>query len=188
MVVDERRERLRHAGECTRYRGRVRFPSGVCAALALAFLVSCSSGEEPAGTFAVPTTMRPSVAATSRATVAAGKLRLPSAARLFAGTASVTGQLTRYCKSETCTEQSPRAPAFVTAPNGNFVLFTIGETPVDAVADVFTRAGKPAGNVRLTPGTLMVFDHGLGEGRWLVDLVVRWRASEARWRFGLTVT
>ena len=166
----------------------MRSPSLICASLALAFLTACSGGEEPAGTFAVPTTTRPAVDATSRATVAAGKLRLPSAARLFAGTASVTGQLTRYCKKDTCTEQSPRTPAFVTAPNGAFVLFTIAETPVNAVADVFTRAGKPAGNVRLTPGTLMVFDHGLGEGRWLVDLAVRWKTSEARWRFGLRVT
>lgn len=167
---------------------RVRFRIGVCATLGLAFLVACSGGEEPKGTFAVPTTARPSVGATGRATVAPGKLRLPSTARLFAGTASVAGQLTHYCKNTTCTDQSPRTPAFVKAPNGAFVLFTLGETPVDAVADVFTRNGEPAGNVRLTPGTLMVFNHGLGKGRWLVDLVVRWKASEARWRFGLTVS
>ena len=166
----------------------MRFPGGVCAALALAFLVACSGGQEPKGTFAVQSTNRPTPASAARETVAAGKLKLPSAARLFAGTASAAGQLTHYCKNEKCTDPSPRTPAFVTAPNGAFVLFTIGETPVDAVADVFTRAGKEAGNVHLTPGTLMVFDHGLGKGRWLVDLVVRWKASEARWRFGLTVT
>jgi hypothetical protein len=167
---------------------RVRFPSGVCAALALAFLVACSGGGEPKDTFAVSTTGRPTSASTARETVAAGKLKLPSAARLFAGTASAAGQLTHYCKNEKCTDQSARVPAFVTAPAGAFVLFTIGESPVHAVADVFTRTGEEAGNVQLTPGTLMVFNHSLGKGRWLVDLVVRWKASEARWRFGLTVS
>lgn len=167
---------------------RVRFVRTLVATLALACLIACSGEDEPAGTFAIPSSGAPTVAVTERATVAVGKLRPPSAARLFAGTASTTGQLTRYCKNEECAEQAPRAPAFVTAPTGAFVLFTIGESPVSAVADVFTRAGEPAGNVRLSPGTLMVFNHGLGKGRWLVDLVVRWKASEARWRFGLTVT
>lgn len=100
----------------------------------------------------------------------------------------MAGQLTHYCKNTTCTDQQPRGPAFVTAPAGALVLFTIGETPVEAVADISTRSGEEAGRVRLSPGSLMVFNHGLGKGRWLVDLVVRWSSSEARWRFGLSVT
>ena len=168
--------------------GRVRFGGAAVATLALALLVACSGGEKPKGTFAVPTTARATSAETRRTTVAPSKLRLPAAARLFAGTASAPGQLTHYCKRETCTDQTPRPPSFVPAPSGAFVLFTIGESPVDAVANVFTRAGDAAGNVHLSPGTLMVFNHGLGKGRWLVDLVVRWKASEARWRFGLAVS
>lgn len=160
----------------------------MCATLALAFLAACSGEEEKTGTFAVPTTTRPIAAPTAVKTVAPGRLRPPSAARLFAGTNSVVGQLTHFCRNATCTDQPPQSPAFVNAPSGALVLFTIGETPVDAVADISTRTGEEAGRVRLSPGSLMVFNHGLGKGRWLVDLVVRWRSSEARWRFGLSVT
>ncbi len=160
----------------------------MCVALALAFLVSCSGGDEKAGTFAVSTTTPPTTVPKSVKTVAPGRLRPPSAARLFAGTNSVAGQLTHYCKNATCADERPRTPAFVTAPAGALVLFTIGETPVSAVADISTRAGEQAGRVRLSPGSLRVFNHGLGTGRWLVDLVVRWKGSEARWRFGLSVT
>ena len=161
----------------------------MCAAFALALLVACSGGDdEKTGTFAVPTTSRPAAAPKDVKTVPPGRLRPPSAARLFAGTNSAPGQLTWYCKNTTCTEQSPRLPVFVPARSGAFVMFSIGETPVEAVADISTRAGEEAGRVRLSPGTLMVFDHDLGKGRWLVDLVVRWKTSEARWRFGLSVT
>jgi hypothetical protein len=105
---------------------------------------------------------------------------------MFAGTASVTGQLTRYCKSS-CMVDAPSAPTYLKAPVGAFVLFTIGETPIAAVAEVREKEGEKPGTVTLSPSTLMVFDHGLGQGRYLVDLVVKWRASEARWRFGLRV-
>jgi hypothetical protein len=120
-------------------------------------------------------------------TVAAGELRLPAAARLFAGTNSEAGQLTHYCKGTVCTEQAPRTPSFVPAPSEAIVVFTLGEAPLEAVADITTRSGESAGAVRLSPGTLMIFDHGLSAGRWLVDLKVRWKSSEARWRFGLKV-
>jgi hypothetical protein len=158
------------------------------AALAFALIAGCSGGEEPTGTFAVPTTSRPSAAPKSATTVAPGKLKLPAPARLFAGTRSAAGQLTHYCKDATCTDQGARPPAFVPAPSGSLVLFTLGIEPVEARAEITTTAGQRAGSVRLSAASLMVFDHGLGPGRWLVDLIVRWRASEARWRFGLTVS
>ena len=160
----------------------------VVVALAVVMLAACSGGEEPTGTFAVPTNSRPSAAPRSVTTVAPGKLRPPAPARLFAGTRSAAGQLTHYCKDTTCTDQGPRLPAFVPAPSGSLVLFTLGDEPVEATAEITTTAGQRAGSVRLSPASLMVFDHGLGPGRWLVDLIVRWRASEARWRFGLTVS
>jgi hypothetical protein len=167
---------------------RVRRVAATCATLVLALLVACSGGEKPAGTFAVPTTARPTARPSGVTTVSPARLRLPAAARLFAGTNSAAGQLIHYCKNNLCTDQAPRAPAFVPAPQGSFCEFTLGEAPLDAVADISTRAGEKAGTVRLSPGSLMVFNHGLGPGRWLVDLVVRWRSSEARWRFGLRVT
>ncbi|MGH2726489.1 MAG: hypothetical protein ACRDKS_05885 [Actinomycetota bacterium] len=105
---------------------------------------------------------------------------------MFAGTASVTGQLTRYCKSS-CMVDDPAAPTYLKAPTGAFVVFTLGETPVTAVAEVRVKEGEKPGIVTLGPSTLMVFNHGLGQGKYLVDLFVRWRASEARWRFGLRV-
>lgn len=107
---------------------------------------------------------------------------------MFAGTASQVGQLTRYCKSASCEETAPRTPAFLTSPEGAFVLFALGETPLQARTEVRTGPsdGKPA-VVRLEPGSLMVFNHGLVPGRYLVDLLVTWRSSEARWRFGISV-
>lgn len=157
-------------------------------ALALALMTACSGGEEPAGTFAVPTTSQPSVQQKAVTTVAPGRLRLPAPARLFAGTRSAAGQLTHFCRDASCTNQAARVPAFVPAPSGSLVLFTLGDEPVEAEAEITTPAGQRAGSVRLSPASLMVFDHGLGPGRWLVDLIVRWRGSEARWRFGLTVS
>ena len=165
----------------------MRIPAALVA-LAFALTAACSGGEEPTGTFAVPTTSRPSVAPKSVTTVAPSKLKPPTVARLFAGTRSAAGQLTHYCKDTTCTDQRARVPAFVPAPSGSLVLFTLGIEPVEATAEITTTAGQRAGSVRLSPASLMVFDHGLGPGRWLVDLIVRWRASEARWRFGLTVS
>ena len=149
---------------------------------------ACGGGNEDpaAGTFDVPT---PTGAASSgtRPTVAAGKLKTPPPARMFAGTASVTGQLTRFCRSS-CIVSSPAAPDYLRAPAGAFVVFTLGETPQSAVAEIRAAASEDPGTVALTPSTLMVFDHGLGQGRYLVDLFVRWKSSEARWRFGLRVT
>lgn len=150
---------------------------------------ACDGGgaTEGAGTFDVPTSKAASPPK-SGATVAAGKLKPPAPARMFAGTASVVGQLTRYCKS-TCVVSDPSAPgSYLKAPSGAFVLFTLGESPQTAVAEVRVKEGEKPGIVTLNPGTTMVFNHGLGQGRYLVDLLVRWRSSEARWRFGLTVT
>ena len=73
-------------------------------------------------------------------------------------------------------------------PSGAFVLFTLGEIPQAAVAEVRVRSNEKPGTVTLSPSTTMVFNYGLGEGKYLVDLYVRWKASEARWRFGLNVT
>ncbi len=151
-------------------------------------LAGCSGGDKPAGagTFDVES---PKAAGTTKSvpTVAAGKLKPPTAARMFAGTASVTGQLTRYCKSS-CVVADPTAPTYLKAPAGAFVVFTLGEVPVTALAEVRVKEGEKPGTVSLSPSTLMVFNHGLGQGTYLVDLFVRWQTSEARWRFGLRVT
>jgi hypothetical protein len=156
--------------------------------LALVLMVACDGGgtKDAAGTFDVPTT-KTATPPKPGATVAAGKLKPPAPARMFAGTASVTGHLTRYCKS-TCVVSDPSAPDYLKAPSGAFVLFTLGESPQTAVAEVRVKEGEKPGIVTLNPSTTMVFNHGLGQGRYLVDLFVRWRSSEARWRFGLTVT
>ena len=151
-------------------------------------LGACNGGgkQGAAGTFDVgsPT----SAAAPSHgATVAAGKLKAPAPARMFAGTSSVTGQLTRYCKS-TCIVSDPATPTYLKVPSGAFVLFTLGEIPQAAVAEVRVRSNEKPGTVTLNPSTTMVFNYGLGEGKYLVDLYVRWKTSEARWRFGLNVT
>jgi hypothetical protein len=108
---------------------------------------------------------------------------------MFAGTQSVLGQLTRYCKNATCVVDAPKPPkAYLAAPSGAFVVFALGETPVEARAEVRAKPSEQPGIVTLTPSTLIVFDFGLGRGAYLVDLVVRWRASDARWRFGLSVS
>jgi hypothetical protein len=107
---------------------------------------------------------------------------------MFAGTASQVGQLTRYCKNATCEESTPRAPAYLSSPAGAFVLFTLAETPVEARTEVRTGpSDRQPALMKLSPSTLMVFNHGLTEGRYLVDLFVTWRTSEARWRFGISV-
>lgn len=161
------------------------------AVLACALAVSlsaCGGGDEKpdAGTFDVQS---PTTAASGgvRPTVAAGKIKTPAPAKLFAGTRSVSGQLTRYCKTS-CVVSAPAAPDYLSAPAGAFVVFTLGETPQSAVAEVRTTSNEEPGTVTLSPSTLMVFNHGLGEGRYLVDLFVKWKSSEARWRFGLKVT
>jgi hypothetical protein len=157
-------------------------------ALALALLAGCSGGG-PGGTFAVPTTARPSARTTgSVAQKLPGKLKPPSAARLFAGTNSVAGQLTHYCKGSDCEDASPRTPSFIQAKDRTFVVFTVGSEPLAASAEIRERAADRPATVTLHPGSLMVFDHGLGPGRYLVDLYVRWRASEARWRFGMSIS
>lgn len=157
------------------------------AALALTS-IACSGGnpEPAAGTFDLPTSKASGGRPTTPATVPAGRLRAPTAARMFAGTKSVVGQLTRYCKGS-CTEAAAAKLDFLSAPTGAFVLFTLGESPLEAIAEVRGRSTEKPGVVTLSPSSLMVFNHGLGQGRYLVDLLVRWRTSEARWRFGLEV-
>jgi hypothetical protein len=85
-------------------------------------------------------------------------------------------------------EAPAQAPQYLASPSGSFVVFTLGEVPIDAVALVRSRSSEQPATVHLTAGSLMVFNHGLSTGRYLVDLQVRWRTSDARWRFGLNVT
>jgi hypothetical protein len=166
----------------------VRIASRVALVVVLGLVAAACSGGDPAGpgTFDVKTPAGGGSPAAG-ATVAAGKLKPPAAARMFAGTASVTGQLTRFCKSQ-CMVAKPDAPTYLKAPTGAFVVFTLAETPQTAVAEIRVGEGEKPGTVSLSPNTLMVFNHALGQGKYLVDLIVRWRSSEARWRFGLTVT
>jgi hypothetical protein len=158
------------------------------AVVLLLCLGACDGGgkKSAAGTFDVGSP-KGAAAPSPGATVAAGKLKPPAPARMFAGTSSVVGQLTRYCKS-TCIVSDPASPTYLKVPSGAFVLFTLGEIPQAAVAEVRVRSNEKPGTVTLNPSTTMVFNYGLGEGKYLVDLYVRWKASEARWRFGLTVT
>lgn len=156
--------------------------------LLLALAAACSGGGKAGGTFAVPTRTASAAPSQPVRSVVPGRLKPPAPARLFAGTASTLGQLVHYCKNSTCEDSAPATPAFLAVPSGSgFVLFTIGETPIDARAEVRTRPSERPATVTLEPGSLMVFDHGLGQGRFLVDLFVRWRSSEARWRFGVNV-
>ena len=149
---------------------------------------ACGGGgtKSDAGTFDVGTP-KGAAAPSQGATVAPGKLKPPAPARMFAGTSSVTGQLTRYCKSS-CVVSDPATPTYLKVPSGAFVLFTLGEIPQTAVAEVRVHSNEKPGTVTLNPSTTMVFNYGLGEGKYLVDLYVRWKTSEARWRFGLNVT
>ena len=155
--------------------------------LALALLAACSGGGPKAGTFNVPTPKSSAQSPRPVRQTPLGSLKPPSAARLFAGTNSVVGQLTHYCKGTTCEDASPRTPAFVKAEGRSFVVFTVGSEPLAASAEVRVRPTDKPATVALDPGSLMVFNHGLGPGRYLVDLFVRWRSSEARWRFGMTL-
>jgi hypothetical protein len=140
-------------------------------------------------TFEVPRRSGTPTARAALHTVAPRELRPPEPARMFAGARSAVGQLVHYCRASRCADVEARAPAvYLAAPPGAFVLFTVAEAPVEARAEVRARPGEEPGIVELSPSTLMVFNHGLGRGRYLVDLVVRWRAGEARWRFGLEVT
>lgn len=159
----------------------------IVASLVLA-VGACSGGGKgsDAGTFDVGSP-KAATSAAPKATVAAGKLKPPSPARMFAGTRSTVGRLSRYCKS-TCMVAEPGTPDYVNAPEGGFVLFTLGEIPQTAVAEVRVAADEEPATVTLSPNTVMTFAYGVGRGKYLVDLVVRWRASEARWRFGLNVT
>lgn len=151
-------------------------------------LGACDGGgkKSASGTFDVGSP-KGTLAPSQGATVAAGKLKPPPPARMFAGTSSVVGQLTRYCKS-TCVVSDPATPTYLKVPSGAFVLFTLGEIPQSAVAEVRVRSDESPGTVTLSPSTTMVFDYGVGQGKYLVDLYVRWKTSEARWRFGLNVT
>ena len=167
----------------------MRFTKRIASVLVLLVcLAACDGGakESAAGTFDVASP-NGAAAPSPGATVAAGKLKPPAPARMFAGTSSVVGQLTRYCKS-TCVVSDPETPTYLKVSSGAFVLFTLGELPQAAVAEVRVRANEKPGTVTLSPSTTMVFDYGLGKGKYLVDLHVRWKASEARWRFGLNVT
>lgn len=166
---------------------RIALRAAVAVVLALA-AGACDGGGAggDAGTFDVGSP-KAGAAPSPGATVAAGKLKPPSPARMFAGASSVTGQLTRYCKS-TCVVSDPAAPDYLKAPTGAFVVFTLGEVPQRAVAEIRVRSSEKPATVTLNPSTLMVFNHGLVEGKYLVDLFVTWRTSEARWRFGLTIT
>lgn len=159
------------------------------ATLLLVLVAACSGGAEGAGKF-VPAT--PTAASNadrgSQKTVPAGRLGPePAPARLFAGTASAAGQLTRYCKNSTCQESDPRTPAYLNAPSSSFTLFTVADVPLEAHVEVRVRPSEHPSTVTLEPGSLMVFNHGLGVGRYLIDLIVRWSSSEARWRFGLNI-
>lgn len=155
--------------------------------IVVAMLAGCSGGgEEPVARFEVPT---PAAGSSTRPPQVSSKLKPPPPARMFAGTQSTIGELARYCKGSTCNEGRTGSPnAYLEAPTGAFVVFSLGETPLEAVAEVRIKTGEQPGIVRLNPSTLMVFNHGLGRGKYLVDLVIRWRSSDARWRFGLTVT
>ena len=158
--------------------------------LLLVFVTACSGGSDLVARFDVssPSPGGRARQAQPERTIAAGKLKPPAAARMFAGTASQVGQLTRYCKNAACELGAASTPQYLTAPVGAFVLFTLGETPVEARTEVRTGPSDtiPA-VVKLSPSTLMVFNHGLPVGRYLVDLLVTWRTSEARWRFGIAV-
>jgi hypothetical protein len=167
--------------------GRVRLARVASIAL-LVVGAACSGGK--AGTFAVATkSPKPSAAATQQAPkVLPGRIGQPSQARLFAGTNSVPGQLLRYCKNGTCEDAFARSPQYLTARSGSFAMFSIGSAPLAATAEIRTRPSERPSTVTLSPGDLMVFQYGLGAGRYLVDLVVRWRTAEARWRFGLKLT
>jgi hypothetical protein len=167
--------------------GRVR-TARAATALALAMLAGCSGGGTKAGTFNVPTSKSSTQASPGADQTPLGKLKPPAAARLFAGTNSVVGELTHYCKASSCEDASPRTPAFVKAKDRTFVVFTVGSEPLAATAEVRVRPSEKPSTVTLEPGSLMVFNHGLGPGRYLIDLFVRWRSSEARWRFGMTIS
>jgi hypothetical protein len=160
----------------------------VALGLAAASMAACSGGDKPAATFEVGSPNPTSTVRSAASQVPASKLKPPPPARMFAGTQSTIGQLARYCKGSACAQAGGAPDAYLTAPTGAFVVFSLGETPVEAVAEVRVRTGEQPGVVRLNPNTLMVFNHGLGRGKYLVDLVVRWRGSDARWRFGLSVT
>jgi len=106
---------------------------------------------------------------------------------MFAGTASVVGQLLHYCQDSSCADLPSGSLTYLSVGGGAIVLFALGQAPLEAVAEIRTRPSEKPATVHLDPGDLMVFDHGLGSGRFLVDLVCRWRTSEARWRFGVDV-
>ena len=153
----------------------------------LLLAVACSSGKT--GHFAVAS-RTPKAASAAKAesqSAAPARIGVPSAARLFAGTNSVTGALLHYCKGSTCVDPSPGRLSYLVAQSGSFAMFTIGKTPVTATAEVRTRPSETPSTVALNPSDMMVFDYGLGPGRYLVDLVVHWRTEDARWRFGMTV-
>jgi len=96
--------------------------------------------------------------------------------------------LIHNCKNSACEESAAQTPTYLVVPSGSaFVLFTVGESPLDARAEVRVRPSERPSTVNLEPHSLMVFNLGLGPGRYLVDLFVRWRSSEARWRFGLSL-
>jgi hypothetical protein len=156
---------------------------------ALSVAIACSGGGKT-GTFAVgtPSPRESSVVRQEAQSVSAGRIGAPSPARLFAGTASILGQLIRYCKESTCEKASGRSPNYLTARGGSFALFSIGTPPVEASAEVRTHPSDAPSTVKLNAGDLMVFNYGLGPGRYLIDLIVRWRGAEARWRFGLKIT
>ena len=149
---------------------------------------ACSGGKP--GTFAVGKTS-PKASSTAKPTqqqVPRGELGQPAPARLFSGTNSVLGQLLRYCKGSACEDASARSPAYLVAKSGRFAMFTIGSIPLQASAEVRTHPSEKPATVTLDPNDVMIFDYGLGPGRYLVDLVVRWKTAAARWRFGLKIS
>jgi len=120
--------------------------------------------------------------------VTGGRLSPPSPARLFAGTNSGLGELLHYCKGSDCEDLSASTPAYIVERAGQITTFAIGKAPLEARAEIRTHPSEQPSAVDLNPSDLMVFNHGLGPGRYLIDLVVRWSSSSARWRFGLKIT
>lgn len=159
----------------------------VLAIASLLLVVACSG--DKAGTFAVktPNGKSSSAATPNTPAVSRGHLSPPSPARLFAGTNSGVGELLHYCKGSSCEDLSARGLHYLVERSGQITTFALGPAPIEARAEVRTRPSEQPSMVTLNPGTLMVFDHGLSPGRYLIDLVVRWPTSAARWRFGLKI-
>jgi hypothetical protein len=104
------------------------------------------------------------------------------------GTDSVAGVLASSCVKDRCDRYPGAAPKrFIEAAWRGVVLFTVGEIPTRAHAELRNAKGIVVQDIPLNPGITMSFHQDVKKGTYTVTLVAKWKDREGTWLFGLKV-